>query len=248
MSSLVPFLVTALLIWSPNSFSAEVLSIKGNRYIDSFAEAKRILPKIFKGHQVTLYCGCRYYGKEVNMNSCESYSPGQNARFKKLEWEHVVPASAFKAVVKSWAAGDPICGSRKKGRKCAEKASPLFRQMEGDLYNLWPESGGINGVRGNKPPAEKVSREVASFGKCETVVGKEEFAPRKQVRGDIARTYFYMADAYEIPLNEKEKKMFQVWSDADPVDAWECERARRIKAIQGNSNKFIEEPCLKLKL
>ena len=243
-------------IWTPvllslfsfqNSFSAEMQSMFGNKYISNFSEAKKELHKIYSNHQSTLYCGCKYYGKEVNMNSCQSYSEGQGSRFKKLEWEHVVPADKLGEVVASWSQGDAVCKS-KKGRKCAAKASPLFRQMEADMYNLVPESGGINGARSNKPPKESVQGKITTFGKCETVVGKDGFVPRPAVRGEIARTYLYMKEAYGIPLSEQELTMFQNWSQADPVDAWECERARKIKAVQGNANKFVEESCQKLKL
>lgn len=232
------------LFLSSFSFAAEVQSAYGNRYISGFPEAKRVLPKIYSGHQTTLYCGCKYYGKEVNMNSCNAYSEGQSSRFKKLEWEHVVPAEKLGRVTASWSQGDLVC-KKKKGRKCAEKASPLFRQMEGDLYNLWPESGGINGARSDKPPRDSVEGKLQAFGKCETVVGKNAFAPRKEVHGEIARTYLYMKDVYGIPLTEEEVNQFKRWDQEDPVDAWECERARRIKDLQGNVNRFVEEPCQK---
>ncbi len=30
--------------------------------IDTFAEAKKVAAKIFKGHETTIYCGCKYIG------------------------------------------------------------------------------------------------------------------------------------------------------------------------------------------
>ncbi len=232
---------------SPLAGSTELMVAQGNRYIRDFSEAKKKLHKIFSDHQVTLYCGCKYYGKEVNLNSCQSASPGQNSRFKKLEWEHVVPADKMGEVVKSWSQEDLLCQNR-KGRKCAAKASPLFRQMEGDMYNLWPESGGINGARSNKPPVESVSGPVTRFGQCETVVGKHSFAPRKQARGEVARAYLYMHEVYGIPLSKNEISMFQNWHQQDPVDSWECERGRRIQKIQGNPNRLLEASCRGLQL
>lgn len=235
-------LLFVLFSFSSTAFSIEALSIKGNRNIDNFSEAKKNLHKIHADNQTTLYCGCKYYGKEVNMNSCESYSEGQSSRFKKLEWEHVVPADKFGEVVASWSQGDAICKG-KKGRKCAGKASALFRQMEGDMYNLWPESGGINGARSNKPPLESVDGKITRFGKCETVVGKKAFSPRPQARGEVARAYLYMHHAYEIPLSNEELALYQAWNKADPADTWECERGQRIKVIQGNVNPILEESC-----
>ena len=37
--------------------------------------------------------------------------------------------------------------------------------------------------------------------------------------------------------------MFQAWDQSDPVDKWECERARRIERIQGNRNEIVIAKC-----
>ena len=245
----VIFVLAAVCSLSPGAArAAELMSIKGNKYVSDFSQAKRHLHKIYSGHETTLYCGCRYYGKELNLNSCGVFVPNANKRLKRLEWEHVVPAERLGRVVNSWANGDSVCKGRKKGRKCAAQASPLFRQMEGDLYNLYPESGGINQARSNKPPRESLAGKITKFGTCETSIGKSGFVPRKSVRGEIARTYLYMSDAYDIPLTKDELAMFSGWSAQDPVDKWECERSRKIKAVQGNRNRFVEDLCSKAKL
>jgi deoxyribonuclease I len=43
-----------------------------------------------------------------------------------------------------------------------------------------------------------------------------------------------------VPLSEKNRKRFEAWDKADPVDDWERERVQRIEAIQGNSNPFVK--------
>jgi deoxyribonuclease-1 len=60
------------------------------------------------------------------------------------------------------------------------------------------------------------------------------------VRGDIARIYFYMRDRYQLRLSKGETRLLEVWSRADPVDAWELERNRRIRAVQGFGNPYVE--------
>lgn len=237
------YMIVAILFVCHNTFAAEVLSIKGNKHIENFSEAKKSLRTVFKGYETTLYCGCKYYGKELNLNSCGVYSSSSSARLKRLEWEHVMPAERFGRIISSWSNGSSVCSKREKGRKCAGKASALFRQMEGDLYNLYPESGGINQARSNKPPFESMSEALKDFGKCETRVGKKGFVPRKEARGEITRSYLYMSDAYEIDLSSTERKMFESWNRNDPPDKGECERAKRIYKIQGNKNRFIEASC-----
>lgn len=40
-------------------------------------------------------------------------------------------------------------------------------------------------------------------------------------------------------ISSKNEKLFHAWDKADPVDEWECERARQIAKIQGNINVVI---------
>ena len=241
-------LLSLSLLAGLTAHAVDVMSLKGNKNIKDFGVAKRVLPRIYKSHEQTIYCGCTYEGKTIDLQSCDIPAPADpKSRFLKLEWEHVMPAARFGSIVPSWAAGDEgACGPGRRGRKCAAKASILFDQMEGDLYNLYPESGAINGARSNKEPAEVADgTKVRHFGDlCQTTTGRKTFAPRPSVRGEIARTYQYMSDAYDIPLSDAEKQQFQAWSAADPVDEWECQRAQRIKIEQGNANRFVEEACV----
>lgn len=63
--------------------------------------------------------------------------------------------------------------------------------------------------------------------------------PKEDIRGNIARTYFYFEDKYGMKISKQEKQLFEAWSKSDPVDAWEIERNKRIKKIQGNGNPYI---------
>ena len=53
-----------------------------------------------------------------------------------------------------------------------------------------------------------------------------------------------MEDAYSVyKLSSSQRKLMQAWDRQYPVDQWECLRAKRIEAIQGNENEFVSEPC-----
>lgn len=69
--------------------------------------------------------------------------------------------------------------------------------------------------------------------------------PPPSVRGEIARTYFYMDAAYPGHgiISKKNRKLFEAWDREDPVDEWECERARRIERLQGNVNESVKNNC-----
>ena len=49
----------------------------------------------------------------------------------------------------------------------------------------------------------------------------------------------------ELLLGKANRNLYQAWSNTDPVDEWECERCKRIEAIQGNENKVVKNACKK---
>jgi deoxyribonuclease I len=44
-------------------------------------------------------------------------------------------------------------------------------------------------------------------------------------------------------ISKKNRKLFEAWNKLDPVDQWECERARLIEKVQRNENPFIKKGC-----
>ena len=48
-----------------------------------------------------------------------------------------------------------------------------------------------------------------------------------------------MAETYKVKLTPAQRKMFEEWSAADPVDNWERLRNERVFAAQGNRNPFV---------
>ncbi|MBR1381126.1 MAG: endonuclease, partial [Paludibacteraceae bacterium] len=84
--------------------------------------------------------------------------------------------------------------------------------------------------------------------------------PAEEYRGDFARTYFFMATAYEdlewtaypdyishssyLMFSETIQQVLLDWHRADPVSDKEICRADRISDIQHNRNPFIDYPEL----
>jgi endonuclease I len=106
-----------------------------------------------------------------------------------------------------------------------------------DLQNLKPENPSINSSRGNK-----------YFADATTTLS---YAPRNEVRGDIARILFYMTIMYSnLTLVEQNPATYQMavlsilltWHDLDPVDAFERNRNEKIYEYQKNRNPFIDYP------
>jgi len=226
-----------------------------NEFIASFSKAKVLLHKVIHSESAsrkTFYCGCSYDEKlNVDFESC-GYIPGKNKkRAKRVEWEHIVPASVFGRKFSEWNYGHPDCvdslGKKFKGRNCASKMNRSFQFMQADMYNLVPAIGEINADRSDFSFGI-VSGEKREYGACDFEIENRTAEPAENIRGDIARIYLYMDSAYPgfAIINEKNKKMFEAWNKSDPVDLKECVRNMEIEKIQGNQNLITKNQCLEL--
>lgn len=152
-----------------------------------------------------------------------------------------MPAYRFASHLECW--NEEICLDKKgkpyKGRKCCEKVDKSFRLMQADMYNLVPSVGEINGDRSNYEYGI-IEGEARVYGECDFEVSGKKAEPKEDIRGDIARTYFYMEETYNIELTNEERQLFIMWDKLDNISQWEKVRAERIKEIQGNENKFIK--------
>ena len=201
----------------------------------SFSKSKRILAEIYAEQPVSFYCGCDYKkkGKKLipDLDSC-GYDPRKNAkRAKRIEWEHVMPAWAFGHQLQCWQDG---------GRKNCRK-SPNFKQMEADMHNLVPAVGEVNGDRSNYRFG-MLEGENRAYGSCDVEIDfkARKAEPAPYLRGDIARTYFYMRDMYGVRLSKQQRRLFEAWAKQDPVDDWERKRNALIEERQGNRNPYVK--------
>ncbi len=246
-----------------------------NEKITNYRKAKKVLADIYKDRQNTFYCNCAYEKKSIDIKSCGVETSNHRKRLRKMEWEHIVPASRFGINFIEWTEGDDKCVKKRrpivskarsaalgntkssqltgikkyKGRKCARKASTEFNKIEADLHNLRPSVGAINGTRENFKFAEGIHILAPQFGKCDLKIIDDQIEPRNEIKGNIARIYLYMASSYpsKVVLSKEELEMFNNWSKWDPVDQKECSLDQLIADRQGNHNSFVLEQCKKLK-
>lgn len=201
----------------------------------NFNSAKKILPEVFADMEEDFYCGCKYTGKDVDFASC-GYEPRKNAnRAARIEWEHVVPASHMGSQRQCWQEG---------GRKNCSGKDPLFDMMEGDLNNLVPAVGEVNGDRGDMSYGAWTNNPEPVYGQCKSIPdfkGKR-FQPRKEVRGRAARISLYMHSRYRMNISKQDKKLWCAWAKTYPVDDWEKTRNEQIIRWQGEGNTFVEDP------
>lgn len=222
----------------------------GNTSNESFSQAKKLLErKVYADYRITFYCGADFDAKK-NITLPEGFTtPKHEKRAHRVEWEHIVPAENFGRLFPEWREGADVCVDSKgrpfKGRKCAEKANREFRLMQADMHNLVPAIGAVNALRSNYR-FTMLPDVKPTFGTCPMKVDKERVEPPEHARGAIARTAKYMTLAYpKYRLSRQEAQLFDAWDRMYPVDAWECERERRIARIQGNENPVVREACRK---
>jgi endonuclease I len=141
--------------------------------------------------------------------------------------------------------------------------------MVSDMYHIYPTDGKVNGVRGNSPHGEVsiATTNCLQGGKlgANTTAGFTGvvFEPIDDYKGDLARSYFYMATRYEnvvaswqINGNADEVlagnsfpaydawflNVLVKWHNQDPPSVKEINRNNAVFGYQVNRNPFIDSP------
>ncbi len=212
-----------------------VLSAVANAAPANFDSAKTIASRIYAPEKQEFYCGCAIRwqaGKGIpDLKGCGYQIRKNGPRANRIEWEHVMPAQQF---------GSPLACWKKGGREQCGKTDVLFKQMEADLFNLKPAIGEVNGDRAHYRFA-MLPAQAPQYGSCEVKVDFKSrlVEPRAEIRGDIARIHFYMADKYQLPLAKAQQQLFMAWHQQDPVDDTERKLQQRIAQQMGHANDFV---------
>lgn len=144
--------------------------------------------------------------------------------------------------------------------------------MYTDLFHLYPSDGKVNGLRSNYPFGNVFAATDSSNNKYSLLGTSSEsgslmivFEPADEMKGDMARTYFYMVTRYDTLVNKWKVnantemlsgnsypafsswaiKVLLEWSRLDPVSAKERARNDVIYTnYQHNRNPYIDFPAL----
>lgn len=167
------------------------------------------------------------------------------------------------------------CGNYKKEGDCFNREHIWPKSWFGgfdygmnaqtDLFELWTSDGYVNGLRGNYPfgivspnTVTYTSTNGCKIGKCDNSTGYSGscFEIADELKGDAARSYFYLSVAYwqqwdccdDVGVNKSDIKpwmeqILRAWHKADPVNAMERRRNQLIyQDYQHNRNPFIDHP------
>ena len=136
-----------------------------------------------------------------------------------------------------------------------------------DVVQVVPTDCWVNGMRSNHPLAEvgtvdKHSKNnYSKLGSCKTAgYSGPVFEPNDEIKGDLARIYFYMVTCYEDKATGWGHSVFSSskypgftdwyltmllrWSKQDPIDEVERTRNLAVWDVQGNRNPFVDYPGL----
>ncbi|MBW7858700.1 MAG: endonuclease [Leptonema sp. (in: Bacteria)] len=206
-------------------------------YTHNFNESKKVLRTLFLSvSNRTLYCDCKLIiaDRQLSYDKSCGFESKRKINGPTVNWEHIMPASRFGRTLRCWT-------SRKsRGRRYCQQTDTCFNRMEGDLHNLAPALTEINFDRSNFNYGI-IEGEEREYGICDFEVNRRRriVEPRESIRGDIARSYLYMAWWYGIELTDLEKQIFLQWNQNDPPDETERKLEASRRRLQGNGNPFI---------
>ena len=132
------------------------------------------------------------------------------------------------------------------------------RPMDGDAFNLHPADASVNILKSNYD-FDECSSTGTYIEEADAYFTSTQFEPSDQVKGEVARTIFYMAVRYEgndgeldlevvdevgtspQPKHGKLSTLLQ-WNRDFPPTYLERRRNERVYEVQNNRNPFIDNP------
>ena len=180
---------------------------------------------------------------------------------------------------KKWSSSFTKCGNYKLIGDCVNREHSMPKSWWGggksaqysDAFHLYPTDGKVNGQRSNFPYGEcsggtrlPDNGSVHALGRLGTSTfsgyNGTVFEPDDEYKGDLARSYFYMAACYNSSIGSWHSDMLagnsypvftgwainllMKWTRQDEVSTKEQDRNEAIYTFQHNRNPFIDHPEL----
>jgi hypothetical protein len=131
---------------------------------------------------------------------------------------------------------------------------------QSDMHHLYPSRVKTNADRGNEPYGDSPDNATLKWYRDKEELtskptsgideyseqGQGIFEPREKVKGDIARSIFYIYTIYREEVKAVNPDFFEIqkttlcrWHNEDAVDEKEWKRSQAIAKYQGNNNPFV---------
>ncbi len=119
----------------------------------------------------------------------------------------------------------------------------LYSHMQSDIHNLLPSTPEANSGRGSFPFGNVTSDRNLDY--APSTIGNDQsgnrvFEPRRERRGDVARTVLYFSVRWGVDIGADEEEALRRWNQEDPPDNRERVRNDAVQGLQGNRNPFID--------
>lgn len=132
------------------------------------------------------------------------------------------------------------------------KFSPRYDKgmQKSDMHHLYLTDSKANSDRGNNEfgIAGNAKNEIhAQDCEISTLFRGESgylFQPPTAHRGNVARSLFYFAVRYNMPISKRQEAALREWDKADPIDAMEIARHEIVAKHQNVRNPFVDFPKL----
>lgn len=122
-------------------------------------------------------------------------------------------------------------------------ADKEFQRMTADLHNMYPAEKRVQLDRRNIQFDKVSNSDPLPEPTCVYKMFGGQMEPNNEIKGEVARAILYMHVEYGLkvpgPVN-----MFIDWNNIDPPSKEEKTRNDLIEKIQGNRNRFIDNPKL----
>jgi hypothetical protein len=209
----------------------------GKRTVLSYSQARAKMYNYADNYNNSVTCVYSGYNTPVTLN----FNSSSTSSAANINCEHSIPQSWFSSA----------------------------NRMVSDMHHLYPTYIQWNSNRGNNPYYEIPDANGTTWMRNTTATTtipttlideyseatNQQFEPREDHKGNVARTAFYfytmhdtqpelIATGHQSITSIADLATLYQWHLADPVDAHERERNRRVAASQGNYNPYIEYPEL----
>ena len=169
------------------------------------------------------------------------YGKGGVTVYSQERFGHVKPkwTNAEHIFPMKWVVSSFNC----KNRKDCRRHSKRFKWIESDLHNIYPARQSLNTARGSYSFGELEREEKVWLDYDFKIDHRRKLVEPPHVsRGEIARSMFYIVDAYDLRLFAKQAKLLCEWNQIDPPSKEEMRRNSMIEKLQLTRNYFIDHP------
>ena len=221
-------------------------------------ELRVALQTIIGNHTVVSYDALRYLYE---------YSDTENAAGSKMIDIYSTCGFAYTTSFCSGSCGGGYNREHSVPKSWFNEGTPMYS----DAFHLYPTSCYVNSYRGNYALGETATGTKCTTSGMTQALGKRGdssfegfsgvvYEPDDEYKGDLARSYFYMATRYadicggwgnafnataaNAGLSKYSIALFLKWHRQDPVSQKEKDRNEAVYARQKNRNPFIDYPDL----